>query len=62
VIVLVILATVGCKKTDDGVEATTPTINIDIGTRKDTINTPTVTTKPETVIVNKPVINPPPPR
>jgi hypothetical protein len=58
---LAMLVSAGCKKTDEGVETTTPTIDIDIGTRKDTINTPTVTTKPETVIVNRPVVKPPPP-
>jgi len=58
---LALLSTAACKKTADGsYEATTPTVDIDIGTRKDTVKTPTVTTKPETVIVNKPVVKPPP--
>jgi hypothetical protein len=61
---LLLISTAACKKTADGkIEATTPTVDIDVGTRKDTVNvpkTPTVTTKPETVIVNKPVIKPPP--
>jgi hypothetical protein len=61
---LVLLSTAACKKTADGkIEATTPTVDIDIGTRKDTLTppkTPTVQTKPETVIVNRPVVTPPP--
>jgi hypothetical protein len=58
---LLLLSTAACKKTADGkIEATTPTVDIDIGTRKDTISTPTVTTKPETVIVQRPVVKPPP--
>ena len=58
---LLLLSTAACKKTADGkIEATTPTVDIDIGTRKDTLTPPTVTTKPETVIVQKPVIKPPP--
>ena len=57
------LSTAGCKKTADGkTEVTLPTVDIDVGTKKDTINPPGVTTKPETVIVNKPVITPPPPQ
>lgn len=61
VLALFLLSTAACKKTADGkIEATTPTIDIDIGTRKDTLTPPTVTTKPETVIVNRPVIKPPP--
>jgi len=58
---LCLLSTAACKKTADGkIEATTPTVDIDIGTRKDTVSLPTVTTKPETVIVPKPVVKPPP--
>jgi hypothetical protein len=61
---LILLSTAACKKTADGkIEATTPTVDIDIGTRKDTLTppkTPTVGTKPETVIVKRPVVNPPP--
>jgi hypothetical protein len=58
---LALLSTAACKKTADGkIEATTPTVDIDIGTRKDTLTPPTVTTKPETVIVNRPVVKPPP--
>ena len=58
---LCLLSTAACKKTADGkIEATTPTVDIDIGTRKDTVSLPTVTTKPETVIVQKPVVKPPP--
>ena len=61
VLALVLVSASACKKTADGkIEATTPTIDIDIGTRKDTLTPPTVTTKPETVIVNKPVVTPPP--
>ena len=61
VLALVLLSAGACKKTADGkIEATTPTVDIDIGTRKDTLTPPTVTTKPETVIVNKPVVTPPP--
>jgi len=57
------LSTAGCKKTADGkTEVTLPTVDIDIGTKKDTVGTPGVTTKPETIIVNKPVITPPPPQ
>ena len=59
--VLVLLSTAACKQNPDGsYEATTPTVDIDIGTRKDTVRAPTISTKPETVIVNKPVITPPP--
>lgn len=61
VLALFLLSTAACKKTADGkIEATTPTIDIDIGTRKDTLTPPTVTTKPETVIVKVPVVKPPP--
>ena len=64
VLALLLITAGACKKTADGkIEATTPTVDIDVGTRKDTLNvpkTPTVTTKPETVIVNKPVVKPPP--
>ena len=61
VLALFLLSTAACKKTADGkIEATTPTVDVDIGTRKDTLTTPTVTTKPETVVVQKPVIKPPP--
>ena len=61
VLVLLAISVTACRKTDDGrIEATTPTIDVDIGTRKDTLTPPTVTTKPETVIVNKPVVTPPP--
>lgn len=64
VLALVLLSTAACKKTADGkIEATTPTVDIDVGTRKDTLTppkTPTVGTKPETVIVNRPVVKPPP--
>ena len=57
------LSTAACKKTADGkTEVTLPTVNVDVGTKKDTINPPGVTTKPETVIVNKPVVTPPPPK
>jgi hypothetical protein len=63
-VALVLLSSSACKKTADGkIEATTPTVDIDIGTRKDTLTppkTPTVETKPETVIVNRPVVRPPP--
>jgi hypothetical protein len=63
---LLVLSSIACKKTADGkIEATTPTIDIDIGTRKDTLTLPKkpdVTTKPETVIVNRPVVKPPPKR
>lgn len=63
VLALLMLSTTACKKTADGkIEATTPTIDVDIGTRKDTLTPPAVTTKPETIIVNKPVVTPPPPR
>lgn len=59
---VMLLSTAACKKTADGrIEATTPTVDVDIGTRKDTVTPPTVTTKPETVIVNRPVVKPPPP-
>ena len=62
VIALLVLSTGGCKRTADGkTEVTLPTVDIDVGTKKDTVSTPGVTTKPETVIVNKPVITPPPP-
>jgi hypothetical protein len=61
---LLVLSSTACKKTADGkIEATTPTIDIDIGTRKDTLTppkAPDVKTKPETVIVNRPVVTPPP--
>ena len=58
---VLVLAVTACRKTEDGrIEATTPTVDIDVGTRKDTLTPPTVTTKPETVIVNKPVVTPPP--
>ena len=64
VLALALLSTAACKKTADGkIEATTPTVDIDIGTRKDTLTppkTPTVGTKPETVIVKRPVVTPPP--
>jgi hypothetical protein len=61
VLALALLSASACKKTADGkIEATTPTVDIDIGTRKDTLTPPTVTTKPETVIVNRPVVKPPP--
>jgi len=57
------LSTAGCKKTADGkTEVTLPTIDVDVGTKKDTVGTPGLTTKPETVIVNKPVITRPPPQ
>ena len=57
------LSSAGCKRTADGkTEVTVPTVDIDVGTKKDTVKTPGVTTKPETVIVNKPVITPPPPQ
>ncbi len=57
------LSTAACKKTADGkTEVTLPTVDIDVGTKKDTVGTPGITTKPETVIVNKPVITPPPPQ
>ena len=60
-VALLALSATACKKTADGkIEATTPTIDVDVGTRKDTVTPPTVTTKPETVIVNKPVVTPPP--
>lgn len=58
---LVLLSTAACKQNPDGsYEATTPTVDIDIGTRKDTVRAPTISTKPETVIVNRPVVTPPP--
>ena len=61
-LVLLALSAAGCKRTADGkTEVTLPTVDIDVGTKKDTVNTPGVTTKPETVIVNKPVVTPPPP-
>ena len=57
------LSSAGCKKTADGkTEVTLPTVDVDVGTKKDTINPPGVTTKPESVIVNRPVVTPPPPR
>ena len=60
-VALLLLSTTACKKTADGkIETTTPTVDIDIGTRKDTLTPPTVTTKPETVIVQRPVVKPPP--
>ena len=56
------LATAGCKRTADGkTEVTLPTVDVDVGTRKDTVGTPGVTTRQDTVIDNKPVITPPPP-
>ena len=61
ILAIVLLSTAACRKTEDGkIEATTPTVDIDVGTRKDTLTPPTVTTKPETVVVQKPVIKPPP--
>ncbi len=63
-VALLLLSSAACRKTEDGkIEATTPTIDVDIGSRKDTLTppkTPTVGTKPETVIVNRPVVKPPP--
>ena len=57
------LSTAACKKTADGkTDVTLPTVDVNVGTKKDTVGTPGVTTKPETVIVNKPVITPPPPQ
>ena len=57
------LSTAACKRTADGkTEVTVPTVDVDVGTKKDTVSTPGVTTKPETVIVNKPVVTPPPPQ
>ena len=57
------LSTAACKKTADGkTEVTLPTVDVDVGTKKDTVSTPGVTTKTETVIVNKPVVTPPPPQ
>jgi hypothetical protein len=62
-IALLVLSTTACKRTADGkTEVTLPTVDIDIGTKKDTVSTPGVTTKPETLIVNKPVVTPPPPQ
>jgi hypothetical protein len=59
IIVLAVISAAGCRKTDDGkIEVTTPTI--EIGTKKDTLTSPTVTTQKETLIVNKPVVRPPP--
>lgn len=57
-----------CTKTDDGdlvvkrpsdidVKTTQDTLHVpSVGMQKDTINTPVVGTKPETLIVNKPVV------
>lgn len=60
-IAILALATAGCKRTADGkTEVTLPTVDVDVGTKKDTVGTPGVTTKPETLIVNKPVVTPPP--
>jgi hypothetical protein len=62
-IAILALSTAACKRTADGkTEVTLPTVDVDVGTKKDTVGTPGVTTKPETVIVNKPVITPPPPQ
>ena len=63
-VALLLITSVACRKTEDGkIEATTPTVDIDIGTRKDTLTppkAPQVGTKPETLIVNRPVVKPPP--
>ena len=63
-VAVLLLSSAACRKTEDGkIEATTPTVDIDIGSRKDTVTlpkAPQVTTKPETVIVNRPVVKPPP--
>ena len=62
-IAILALSTAACKRTADGkTEVTLPTVDVDVGTKKDTVGTPGVTTKPETVIVNKPVVTPPPPQ
>ena len=62
-VAILALSTAACKRTADGkTEVTVPTVDVDVGTKKDTIGTPGVTTKPETVIVNKPVVTPPPPQ
>lgn len=62
-VAILALSTAGCKKTADGkTEVTLPTVDIDVGTKKDTVNPPGVSTRPETVIVNRPVVTPPPPR
>ena len=61
-IAILALSTAGCKRTADGkTEVTLPTVDVDVGTKKDTVSTPGVTTKPETVVVQKPVVTPPPP-
>ena len=56
-----ILSTAACRKTAEGeTEVTLPTVDIDVGTKKDTVRTPTVSTQKDTLIVNRPVVTPPP--
>jgi hypothetical protein len=59
-----VLALGACSKTPEGNIVVTKPTGIEttkdtlprIGTKTDTINTPTIGTKPETLIVNKPVV------
>ena len=56
-----ILSTAACRKTAEGeTEVTLPTVDVDVGTKKDTVRTPNVTTTQDTLIVNRPVVTPPP--
>jgi hypothetical protein len=49
-----------CKKTGEGeMEVQTPTVDVDVGQKTDTVQTPTVDvgTKQDTVIVNRPTVD-----
>ena len=49
-----------CKKTGEGeMEVKTPTVDVDAGTKTDTVQTPTVDvgTKQDTLIVNRPTVD-----
>ena len=62
-ILLAIAATAAlgaCKKTGEGeAEVKTPTVDVDVGTKTDTVNTPQVDvgTKQDTLIVNRPTVD-----